>query len=80
MGALKKELHLAEQRPRAPLTQPKGFDREVHASLSVAVAQRPTTTACVEAELRPWIAPLGLADDLYDIVPVGAAPTKKFHT
>eukprot|EP00959_Pyramimonas_sp_CCMP1952_P456525 9473311-Pyramimonas_sp.AAC.1 len=28
MEALRKELHLAEQRPRALLTQPKGFDRE----------------------------------------------------
>ncbi|CAK0850757.1 unnamed protein product, partial [Prorocentrum cordatum] len=79
METLRKELHIAEQRPRAPLTQPKGFDREVDASLVVAMAQRPTTTACVEAELRPWIASLGLADDLYDLVPVGPVPTKKFH-
>ncbi|CAK0788059.1 unnamed protein product [Prorocentrum cordatum] len=79
LEVLRKELLIAEQRPRAPLTQPKGFDREVDASLVVAMAQRPTTTACVEAELRPWIASLGLADDLYDLVPVGPVPTKKFH-
>ncbi|CAK0876246.1 unnamed protein product, partial [Prorocentrum cordatum] len=79
MDALKRELHLAEQRPRAPLTQSQGFDREVDSTLVVAMAQRPTTTACVEAEFKPWIASLGLADDLYEIVPVGAVPTKKFH-
>ncbi|CAK0788083.1 unnamed protein product, partial [Prorocentrum cordatum] len=81
MAELRKELALAEARPRPQSQVPAGFNRDIDTTMVVAISQRPSSLESVREVLAPWLSSIGFesANNDYQIAAKGTVPCKRFE-